>query len=293
MQDWKDVTPVPVSYNKRDLLTYAIGIGSTDLNFVNENDENFAMFPTYPIVLGFKGDEQDVVTFPSPAMMASNVMPALDGARAFLDGERYFEQLRPLPSEGGNFLSKTRLCGVFKKGSGAAVESESIISDAKGNDYIKMYSAAFAVGATNVTDTGISHSESVKVPARAPDQVVEMPTLPNQAHLYRLSGDYNPLHIDPNMSQMMGFPQPILHGLCSMGFTARAVLQTYADNDPSKFKAIRVRFAKPVMPGETLVVKMWKEGARVICEVRVKERDVVVIKNCYVDLQGGCIRSKM
>lgn len=104
-------------------------------------------------------------------------------------------------------------------------------------------------------------------------------------------GDYNPLHIDPDASAMMGFDVPILHGLASLGFTARAVLTTFANNDPTKFKSIRVRFAKPVLPGETLVVKMWKtsgEGSevKIVCEVRVKERDIVVVNNCYVVLQN-------
>jgi len=117
-----------------------------------------------------------------------------------------------------------------------------------------------------------------------------MKTLPNQTHIYRLSGDYNPLHIDGNMAKMGGFEAPILHGLCTFGFSAHAVLKNFAGNDPALFKSIKCRFAKPVFPGETLVVSMWKESnegsarTRVIFEVKVKERDVVVVNNAYVEL---------
>jgi acyl dehydratase len=293
LQEWKDVEAVPVSYNQRDLIIYAIGIGETDLKYVYENNEDFSMFPTYPIVLGFKGDSQDVVGFPSPAMMASNAMPPLEGARAFLDGERFLEVLKPLPVEGGNFFLRTRLVGVHGKGKGATVDTESTVSDEKGQVYIKICSAAFAVGAKNAPSVGISNSENVTVPTREPDSVLEMPTSVTQTHIYRLSGDYNPLHIDPDMSAMMGFPAPILHGLCSMGFAARAVLATYANNDARKFKNIRIRFAKPVLPGQTLVVSMWKEGPRVVCLVRVKETNDVVAKNCYVTLQNEDIPSRL
>jgi peroxisomal enoyl-CoA hydratase 2 len=292
-KEWKDVEAVPVSYNQRDLILYALGIGSSDLKFVYENHSDFAMFPTYPIVLGFKGTSSDVLSFPSPPMMASNVLPPLPGARAFLDGERYFELIKPLPSQGGEFMLKTRLVGVFKKGSGAAAESESLITDAKGEVYVRMCSSAFCVGAKDFKDAGVSNSENVKLPTRTPDQVAEMKTSPHQTHIYRLSGDYNPLHVDPDSASMMGFQAPILHGLCSLGFTARAVLSAFGDNDATRFGAMRVRFASPVIPGDTLVVSMWKEGPRVICEVRVKETNKVVLSNCYVVLKGAAPASKL
>lgn len=284
-KEWKEIEAVPVSYNQRDLIIYAIGIGATEMKYVYEQDDEFSMFPTYPIVLGFKGDSSDVLSFPSPAMMASNALPPLPGARTFLDGERYIEIVKPMPSAGGSFFLKTRLAGVFKKGKGATCETDSIITDAKGEVYVKMCSAAFAVGAKGFADAGKSNSEVVAVPTRAADKTVEMTTSAFQTHIYRLSGDYNPLHIDANMASMVGFEQPILHGLCSLGFTARAALAAFGDNKAENFSAMRVRFASPVFPGETLVVKMWKEGPRVVCQASVKERNVVVVTNCYIVLK--------
>jgi len=117
------------------------------------------------------------------------------------------------------------------------------------------------------------------IPARAPDASIDIPTRVDQAVIYRLSGDYNPLHIDPAFAKMAGFPRPILHGMCTYGITCRAVLQTYADYDGARIKSHQARFSAPVFPGETITVDLWRDGDVVSFEARVQARGVTVIKN--------------
>lgn len=281
----KDWVEVDVSYNRRDLVLYSMGIGSSDLKFIYEKDAKFAMFPTYPFVMSFKGTDQDTVDFPSNAMAKVNITPPLRGTKTGLDGERYLEIINPLPvGDEHKFKLKSRLLGVQGKKSGALAETEAILVDADGKEYVRMVSGAFLVGAKNVESKGKTNSESVKVPDREPDAVEESLTTVAQAQLYRLSGDYNPLHIDPRFAKMFGFKEPILHGLCSLGFAARAVMKVYCDNDQDRFKAIKLRFASPVLPGQTLVTSMWKDGDRVTFTTKVKETGKVVINNAFVQL---------
>jgi len=281
---WKETE---VGYNRRDLCTYALGIGSENLKFIYEKDSKFSMFPTYPFVLAFKGPDQDTVDFPSATMAKQSVMPPLKGARTGLDGERFLEWINPLPATGTHKLKiKTRLLGVQGKRSGALVEVEDILFD-DDKEYIRMVSGTFMVGAKGVTSAGKTNSESLKVPDREPDAVEEFKTTVNQAQLYRLSGDYNPLHIDPRFAKMFGFKAPILHGLCSLGIAARAVMKRFCDDDPARFKAIKLRFASPVLPGQTLVTSMWQEGSRIVFNSKVKETGKVVVNNAYVEITGG------
>jgi len=285
---------VPASFYRRDAIIYALGTGAKELKFLYENHPQFSVLPWYPIVLGFKGNSSDVVGFPSDAMinLRSHASGSPIPAGAVLDGERYLEVLKPLPNEGGNFLQKGRYIAISDKKTGALVESEDLITDEKGTPYIRIISGAFYVGVTGFESAGTSNSKKFSVPSREPDKVVEQKTDKQQAVLYRLSGDYNPLHVDPEMAPVFGFKEPILHGLCTMGHSARHVLGAFANNDTSKFKAIKVRFANPVYPGETLVTKMWKEGNRILFQSEVKERKKVVISDAYVDLVDG-VTSKL
>jgi 3-hydroxyacyl-CoA dehydrogenase/3a,7a,12a-trihydroxy-5b-cholest-24-enoyl-CoA hydratase len=276
---------VKASFNRRDAIIYALGTGAKELKFLYENHPQFSILPWYPVVVGFKGDSPDVVQFPSEAMVAmqKHVKGSPSPAGAVLDGERFLEVLKPLPNE-GTFLQKSRVIAISDKKTGALVETEAVITDEKGTPYARIVSGAFYVGVTGFESAGSTYSKKYPVPQRDPDKIIEQKTDVQQAVLYRLSGDYNPLHIDPEMAPVFGFKEPILHGLCSFGHSARHVLAAFADNDTSKFKAIKVRFASPVYPGETLVTKMWKEGNRIFFQTEVKERKKVVISDAYVDL---------
>ena len=244
--------------------------------------------------------------------------PPFRGVVTGVDGERYIEMLNPVPTEGSQLVYKSAIVGCHKRGSGVSVEQEAILFDKKtGIEYYKIRSGSFLVGAKNFKDSGITFSQKIKPPERDPDFIEEMVTSKYQAQLYRLSGDYNPLHVSPEFATMVGFKEPILHGLCTLGFTARALVKVmcgmltflklfffwisyrlntklfficlfYEGNDPSLFKSIQLRFSKPVLPGDTLLVKMWNEGnGKVVFTTSVKSTGKVVINNAVFHMKTG------
>ena len=277
-------------YTQRDLLLYAQGIGCEELRFTYEHDENFAAFPTFPLTLLFSGMDQDVVSFPSEFMQEAPPMPPLKGVVTGLDGERYIEFFKPLPTEATEVVVSQQITGVHKRGKGASVETEATICDSAGEKYCRIVSGAFLVGAKDFKDSGISNSMKLSPPQRPADAIAEIATSKAQAQLYRLSGDYNPLHISPEFAKMVGFGEPILHGLCTFGMSARAVLKTFASNDVGQLKSLRVRFSKPVLPGQTLEVHMWHEQGRVVFITKVKETGAVVINNACAELGSATSR---
>jgi len=187
-------------------------------------------------------------------------------------GEQYLEVRKwPIPVQ-GKLTSKPVISAVYDKGKGALIEMEVETVDESGevvffNRFGSFVRGEGGFGGERGPDPGN------ELPDREPDKVVEMKTLPIQAMIYRLSGDYNPLHIDPAIAGMAGFDRPILHGLCTFGHAGRAVLREFCGNDPSKFKAIKVRFSRPVFPGDTIVTEMWQEAEdMVILRSSTKER---------------------
>ena len=170
---------------------------------------------------------------------------------------------------------------VLDKGKAAAVIIGVVTKDEDGNVVAENESTVFIRGSGGFggkkSQTGGDTDGSDVPPKRAPDAVVKEKTHENQAALYRLSGDYNPLHIDSQMSSIGGFEKPILHGLCTFGIAAKHIHNTFGKRDPTTFKSIKGWFTKHVFPGETLQTEMWKEGNRVIFQVRVVERDALAI----------------
>ena len=142
----------------------------------------------------------------------------------------------------------------------------------------KIFTNLFIRGIGGFGHKGTMRSEVPTVPKTAPSSTVEFKTEANQAFFYRLCGDRNPLHVDPQMSEMGGFKTPILHGLCTYGITAKAVFEKYHKEDPSLLKSISGRFTSHVFPGETLITSMWKSGNNITFSTKTKERGLEVLK---------------
>lgn len=261
---------VPVTWNKRDLLIYAVGIGAKkdDLRFVYELAQDFAAFPTYPVVLPFKLDNNDVVDF--RAMVGgrgSNVegLPKFNPDRV-VHGSQFIEIIKPLPLvSGSGFKLKRRLVGVHENKSGIIVDQETVLVDGNDQPYARMYSSSFNVGAKAY---GKPFSKAIGgAPAAKPAPKDKKPTFiftqnisEEQAVIYRLSGDYNPLHIEPAIGISAGFGGPILHGLSTFGFVARGVLAGAGGNDPSALKGFGCRFTSPVKLGDKIETSVWEVG---------------------------------
>ncbi|KXS21886.1 MaoC-like dehydratase [Gonapodya prolifera JEL478] len=274
-----------VGYNRRDLILYAAGIGCDELRFVYELDKNFSAFPTYPLVLAFRGTSQDVIDFnanqksrPPPIPNVQNFDPSKG-----VHGDQSFELLKPIPLESQDFTMKSKLTGIWDGGKGAIVEDTSVLYDSKGEPIAKMVSSGFYIGYGGFGGAKRPKNPlDIPAPITPPEKSVTHKTNANQALLYRLSGDFNPLHADAEVARRIGFKDPILHGLCTYGNSARAILSAWVDNDVNRFVSIRGRFSSPVYPGETLRTDMWKvkeDGDKflVAFQTRVVERNVVVI----------------
>ena len=240
---------VPISWDSKDCLLYAVGIGAGagELAFTTENTAEIEqkVFPTYPVVLGWgKG---------SPMRAVGQFDPAL-----LVHGQQAVTLARPIPVS-GNATLQSEIVAMYDKEKAAVVVSETTIADDEGV-LCTLRSSAFIRGAGGWGgDRGPSGPVNV-APDRPADHVVSYTTGTDQAFVYRLSGDRNPLHTDPSFAARGGFPTPILHGLCSYGFTGRALLHTLCGSDPSRFHHIEARFASPVIPGDTLDVRMWDNG---------------------------------
>jgi 3-hydroxyacyl-CoA dehydrogenase/3a,7a,12a-trihydroxy-5b-cholest-24-enoyl-CoA hydratase len=274
------------SYDEGDLALYALGVGAaTDPN----DDEGLRLvyeghgggmkaLPTFAVIPGTNA----ILGFAKEGITAPGLNYGLD---RLLHGEQYIELARPLPLR-ATLTTKGTVKDIWDKGKGALVVTALDSYDEDGDLLIKSEMTAFIRGAGGWGgDRGPSADINVP-PAREPDAVVEDAIPENQALLYRLSGDWNPLHADPGMAQAFGFERPILHGLCTFGYAGRRVLQKFApEGNPDFFKSIKVRFADNVYPGDTLVTKMWKESdQRIVFQCTVKERDSVVISNAAIEL---------
>lgn len=273
------------SYTSRDTILYALGVGASrqedsDMRYLYENHEDFSVLPTFYVIYGPMGT--------TTTSVFENIRPGmpLDPTK-ILHGEQYLEVFKKLPTE-GKVESRFRVQDVMDKGKGAValIEYETFDSET-GDRLARCQMSAFIVGGGGFNGPRNSPHviPTIDPPKRNPDMSVLQKTNSDQAALYRLSGDTNPLHIDPNIATLSGYSEPILHGLCSLGISARHVLHTYAGGDSELFKSIKVRFAKPVYPGQTLRTDMWKEGNRIHFQTTAVETSTPVITGAYIDLK--------
>jgi acyl dehydratase len=247
-------------YEERDVMLYALGIGAKELPFIFERElkviPTFAVIPAFPALMGLAAGVEI-----NPVMI--------------LHGEQGFRIAKTIPTN-GSLTTSGVVTGVYDKGKGALVTIDSTTTDASGETVFTNTSGVFVRGAGGFGgDRGPGAGN--KAPERAPDKTLEDTTLDIQAAIYRLSGDRNPLHIDPGFSKMAGYDRPILHGLCSFGYAGRAVLAAYCDNDPERLAGLSVRFTGVVFPGDTITTEMWDEGdGKIIVQSKTQEGRVVI-----------------
>lgn len=265
------------TFAERDVMLYNLGVGAkrTDLRYVFEGAEDFQVLPTFGVIPPF--DAETPFSYDS---LVPNFSPMM-----LLHGEQYLEVRKyPIPTS-GRLISKAKLLEVVDKGNAAIVKHGVTTTHAEtGEDLFYNEMTVFLRGCGGFggqkkpADRGASTAAN-KPPGRAPDVVIEEKTTEEQACIYRLSGDYNPLHVDPGFAKMGGFKVPILHGLCFMGIASKAVYEKFGP-----YKNVKVRFAGTVLPGETLVTEMWKEGNKVVFQSKVKETGKLAIGGAAAEL---------
>jgi acyl dehydratase len=244
--------PARHSWTSNDCLLYAVGVGagaddpSQELAFTTENSQDVDQraLPTMAVVLGVGGGAFGALGDFNPAML--------------VHGEQSISLAREIPVA-GEIESITEIGGIYDKGSGALVVVESIATLVGDGEPLFTNRSGLFIRGEGGWGGDRGPSSSFAVPDRAPDHEVTYATRIDQALTYRLSGDHNPLHSDPKFAAMAGFQRPILHGLCTYGFTGRALLHTLCGGDPARFRSMSGRFSSPVFPGEALTVRMWRE----------------------------------
>ncbi len=261
-----DLGEVNFAWTPSDVLLYHLAVGAgadpvdeRELRYTYERD--LRVLPTFATVAA------NLRTFEPPALKFPGV--DVDLAKV-LHGKQEIELHRPIPVE-GKAVARTRIADVFDKGKAAVLVQETEVADESGTPLWTARSSIFARSEGGFGgDRG--PSDKIEWPDREPDAVLDVPTLPQQALLYRLCGDRNPLHADPAFAKAAGFDRPILHGLCTYGVVAKAVVDAFLDGDPERVSAFGTKFAGVVFPGENLRVRVWRENGRLLVTTTAPER---------------------
>jgi acyl dehydratase len=275
LRDW----PIPAieqTYTERDTILYALGLGlgadpldECQLRYVYEGDlpGNLKVLPSMAVVLGYPGFW---------------IRDTGADWRKVLHGEQGFEIFRPLPPKGA-VVGRSRVTGLFDRGTdkGAVLLTErDVIDQASGDLLCRLTSTVLLRGDGGFGGPSASLPVPHALPERPADLASHIRTPAQAALIYRLSGDYNPLHADPAVARRAGFERPILHGLCTFGVVCRALVEMVCDGEPARLTGMQARFSAPVYPGETIVTEAWNDGAHAISfRAKAAERDVVVINN--------------
>ena len=267
------IPEVEQQLTKRDTMLYALGVGlgadpcdESQLKFVYE--KNLVALPTMAIVLAYAGS---LDKYGDTGITRTHV----------LHGEQGLTIHRPLPVE-GTVIGRTKVTGVADKGKdkGALIFTKTTVRD-KANDeaVCTLTSTSFCRADGGFGRASGPAHEPHRIPDRSPDLTCDLPTLPQAALIYRLSGDYNPLHAEPVFAQKAGFRMPILHGRCTFSVAGHALLKACCGYDPAKFKSMEARFSAPVYPGETIRTEIWRDGAVASFRSTVPARGVTVLTN--------------
>jgi acyl dehydratase len=267
---------VTQQYAKRDTILYALGVGAATTNPVADDDLKYVYerklvaLPTMAVTLASSGSW---LGHPDTGITITKV----------LHGEQFLTIHKPLPAE-GVLVGHQKVDEIYDKGAdkGAVMYTSREIREKESGDLIATVGMSIFLRADGGFG-GRAEGQPKPHPVpedRAPDATLDLVTRPEQTAIYRLSGDWNPLHIDPKIAASAGFDKPILHGLCSYGVAGRAVIKLLCGGDPARLTKLNVRFASPVYPGETLRTEAWSDGpGRAAFRVRAVERDVVALNN--------------
>ena len=272
LKNW-EFEDIEHSYTERDTMLYALGLGfgedpddRKELAYVYE--DGLVAAPSMAVILGY------------PGFWLKDPKTGIDWKKV-LHGEQWLEVFKPLPVA-GTVIGRTSIDQISDKGEGKGAVmylSRDIIDAATDETLARAKMSTFCRGDGGFGGENLPGPVPAVLPDRAPDHICDLTTLPRQALIYRLSGDYNPLHADPEVARSVGFDRPILHGLATYGLACRAVLKSICDYDASRLTGLDVRFSAPVYPGETVRFEIWQDGKEVRFRASVPERDVLVLNN--------------
>jgi acyl dehydratase len=255
------------------IILYALGVGADELPFVYER--GLEPLPSMALILAY------------PGFFWSDSEYNVDWQR-LLQGGSGFTLHAPIPAS-GEMRGFTRFSAVVDKGSdkGAVVHQVREVYDERDRHIATVRNTSILRGNGGCGSFGEAPAVRARsIPERAPDIEFSLSIAANQALLYRLSGDLNPLHVDPSVARAAGFNRPLLQGLCTLGIASRAVLGAVMGNDPKRMRQLDARFASPTFPGETLITEIWRAGDHSAhFRSRVLERGVTVLNNGYVEFE--------